>query len=167
MDKTNIFGSNLCQAKNDYTTYGINFSLFSAPKIKYCLTIDKNVNNQQHMTFKGFNDSKRLLDRSQYFKMLDGKKISVLLPRSWKNSFKNGFFISIKRKRCKECKGEILCIKCNNQVNEIKKFETNINLSKKQAPNRFGHMLPFCKLSICCQLLVIVYLLYTLFKFFN
>ena len=26
------------------------------------------------MTFKGFNDSKRLLDRSQYFIMLEGKK---------------------------------------------------------------------------------------------
>ena len=26
------------------------------------------------MTFEGFNDSKRLLDRSQYFNMLEGKK---------------------------------------------------------------------------------------------
>ena len=31
---------------------------------------------EQHMTFKGFNDSKRLLDRSQNFDMFDGKKIS-------------------------------------------------------------------------------------------
>ena len=30
------------------------------------------------MTFKGFNDSKRLLDRSQYFDMLDGKKITAM-----------------------------------------------------------------------------------------
>ena len=26
------------------------------------------------MTFEGFNDSKRVLDRSQYFDMLEGKK---------------------------------------------------------------------------------------------
>ena len=38
------------------------------------------------MTFKGFNDSKRLLDRSQYFDMLDGKKISAMVPRYWKKS---------------------------------------------------------------------------------
>ena len=29
------------------------------------------------MTFKGLNDSKLLLDRSQYFDMLEGKKISA------------------------------------------------------------------------------------------
>ena len=29
---------------------------------------------QQHMIFKGFNDSKRFLDRSQYFDMLEGEK---------------------------------------------------------------------------------------------
>ena len=40
-----------------------------APKIKYVLTIDDYGIIQQHMTFKGFNDSKRLLDRSQYFDM--------------------------------------------------------------------------------------------------
>ena len=32
------------------------------------------------MTFKGFNDSKGLLDRSQYLNMLEGKKISAMLP---------------------------------------------------------------------------------------
>ena len=37
------------------------------------------------MTFEDFNDSKRLPDRSQYFDMLEGKKISAMLPKSWKN----------------------------------------------------------------------------------
>ena len=56
------------------------------------------------MTFKGFNDSKRLLDRSQYFDMLEGKKISALLPRSWKKSFDKGIILPKKMIRCHECK---------------------------------------------------------------
>ena len=37
---------------------------------------------KQHMTFKGFTDTKGLLDRSQCFNMLEGKKISAMLPKS-------------------------------------------------------------------------------------
>ena len=37
------------------------------------------------MTFKGFNDSKRLLDRSQYFDMLDGKKYQLCYQDRGKN----------------------------------------------------------------------------------
>ena len=33
------------------------------------------------------NKSKRLLDRSQYFKMIEGNKVSELLPRGWKKTF--------------------------------------------------------------------------------
>ena len=63
------------------------YGLFLAPKIKYCLTIDDYGIIQEHNTFKGFNDSKRLLDRSQYFKMIEGKEGSALLPKIWKKSF--------------------------------------------------------------------------------
>ena len=87
LDKANLVGKNLCQGKNDYQTGGIFYGLFLAPKIKYCLTINEFVVIQQHMTFIGFNDNKRLLDRSQCFDMLEGKKISALLPKSWKKSF--------------------------------------------------------------------------------
>ena len=48
----------------------------------YVLTVDEYGIIQQHLTFKGFNDSKRLLDRSQYFDMLVGRKISAMLRRS-------------------------------------------------------------------------------------
>ena len=58
------------------------------------------------MTFKVFNDSKRLLDRSQYFNMLEGKKISAMLPRSWKKSFNNEIIIPTKMRRCNECKAK-------------------------------------------------------------
>ena len=33
------------------------------------------------MTFKGFIDSKRLLDRSQNFTMLEGGKVTVMVPK--------------------------------------------------------------------------------------
>ena len=84
LDKANSVGKSLCQGKNDYKTGGIFYGLFLAPKIKYVLTIDDYGIIQQYMTFKGFNDSKRLLDRSQYFDMWEGKKITAMLPRSWK-----------------------------------------------------------------------------------
>ena len=120
LNKAELVGKNLYQGKKDYKTGGISYGLFLAPKIKYCLTNNEFGIIQQHMTFKGLNDSKRLLDRSQYFDMLEGKKISAMLPRSWKKSFDNGIVIPIKMKRCNECKGEILCDDCKNQVNEKK-----------------------------------------------
>ena len=95
------------------------------------------------MTFKGFNVSKRLLNRSQYFDMLDGKKISAMLPRSWKKSFNNGIVIPTKMRHCNACKDGILCTTCNNLIIEIKEFEANLNLIKREKPNDFGHMLPY------------------------
>ena len=75
--------------------------------------------------------------------MLEGKKISAMLPRSWKKSFNNGVVIPVKMRRCNECKNKILCTTCNNQVNENKEFEAILNLIKREAPNQFGHMLPY------------------------
>ena len=63
--------------------------------------------------------------------MLEGKKISARLPRSWKKSINNGVVIPVKMRRC------------NNQVNENKKFEAILNLLKRHAPNQFGYMLPY------------------------
>ena len=95
------------------------------------------------MTFKGFKDSKRLLDRFQYFDMLEGKKKTAMLPRSWRKSFNNGIIIPTKVRVCNESKDKILCTTCNNQVNENKKFEAILNLKKRDVPNQFGHMLPY------------------------
>ena len=80
------------------------------------------------MIFKGFNDSKRLLDRSQYFDMLDGKKITAMLPRFWKKSFNNGVILPTKMRQCNACKDGILCTLSNNQINENIEFEANLNL---------------------------------------
>ena len=79
------------------------------------------------MTFKGFNDSKRLLDRSQYFDVLEGRKISAMSPKSWKKSFSNGIAIPAKMRRCDNSKGKILCATCINQINQNKDFEANLN----------------------------------------
>ena len=73
LDKAILVGRNSCQNKNDNETGGIFYRLFLAPK-KDCLTINDFGINQQHRTFKGFNDSKRILDRSHYFKQLEGLK---------------------------------------------------------------------------------------------
>ena len=143
LDKANLVGKNLCQGKNDYKTGGMFYGLFLAPKIKYCLTINELGVIEQHMTFKGFNDSKRLLDRSQYFNMLKGKNITAILPRSWKKSFENGVIIPTKMRQCNVCKDGIICSTCNNQINENKEFEANLNLLKRKAPNEFGYMLPY------------------------
>ena len=81
LDKANLVGEGLCQGKNDYKTGGIFYGLYLAPKMKYCLTIDEYAVIKEHKTFKGFNDSKRLLDRSQCFKMKEGEKISPMLTK--------------------------------------------------------------------------------------
>ena len=143
LDKANLVGEGLCQGKNDYKTGGIFYALFLASKIKYCLTIDEYGIIKEHKTFKGFNDSKRLLDRSQYFKMTQGEKISAMLPRSWKKSFDDGIIIPTKMRFCNECNDNKMCIKCNNQINENKEFEANLNELKRHPPNEFGHMLPY------------------------
>ena len=103
LNRANLAGKSSCQGKNDYETGGIFYGLFLSPKLKYCLTIDEYGIIQQHMTFKGFNDSKRLLDRSQHFKMIEGKKISAMLPRSWKKSFNSGVVIPAKMRFCNVC----------------------------------------------------------------
>ena len=146
LDKANLVGKNLCQGKNDFKTGGIFYALFLAPKIKYCLTINDLGIIEQHVTFKGFNDSKRLLDRSQYFDMLNGKKITAMLPRSWKNSFNYGVIVPTKMRQCNACKDGILCVTFNNKINENKEFEANLNLLKRKAPNEFGYMLPCYKI---------------------
>ena len=78
--------------------------------------------------------------------MLIGKKISAMLPRSWKKSFNNGVTIPTKMRQCNECKDEILCVTSNNRINENKKFEANLNFLKRKAPNEFAYMFPYYKI---------------------
>ena len=109
LDKANLVGENFCQGKNEYESGGIFHRLFPAHKVKYCLTINEFGVIQQRMTFEGFNDSKGLLDRSQYSDMLEGKKISAMLPKSWKKLFNIGIVIPAKIRRCDKYTSKILC----------------------------------------------------------
>ena len=71
--------------------------------------------------------------------------IEAMLPRSSNKSFNNGNIMPVKMRFCNECGKEKHCDRCNNQVNENEEFEANLNLSKRQPPNEFGHMLPYFK----------------------
>ena len=124
--RAKLVGKTLSEGKKDYKSGGIFYGFFLAFKIKYCLTNFKFGIFQQHMTFKSFTDSKRLLYLSHYFYVSEGKKISSILPRSGKKSFKNGNVIPAKMKSCDECKDKTLCMTCNNQVNENKEFEASL-----------------------------------------
>ena len=96
LDEAKLFGEQLCQDKKDYESGGMFYGLFLAPK-KFCSKIDNNSLIQEHNIFRGFNDIKRLLERSHYFKMIEGKIISALLHKDWKESFSNGIVIPTKR----------------------------------------------------------------------
>ena len=94
--------------------------MFLAPKVKCCFTINENSIIQQHLFFKGFNDGKRLLDPYYVCNKLEGKKISAMLPRSWKKLFISGLVIPTKMRFCNECSGGKCCDGCNNQINTKK-----------------------------------------------
>ena len=95
------------------------------------------------MTFKNFIDSIRLIDQSQHFVMLEGEKMSIMLPKSWKKPLNNGIIIIVKLRRCDECKDKMLCMTCNNKNNENKDFKAILNILKRKAPSDFGYMLPY------------------------
>ena len=85
LDKVNLVGEELFQGKNVYKTGGIFYGLFLGAKANYCLTMEYYGIIQEHKTFKGFNDSKRLSDRSQNFKKIEGKKYQLCYQDSGKN----------------------------------------------------------------------------------
>ena len=49
--------------------------------------------------------------------MIEGEKISALLPKSWKKSFDSGINIPTKIRFCNEYNDRKMCDKCNNQIN--------------------------------------------------
>ena len=116
--------------------------MFLAPKIIYCLTINKYGVIDEHKTFKGFTNVSDDLDRKGCFKMFNGDKLVAKVPLSWKKSFSMGVAIPHKMKNCTECEKDILCDSCDILVNQNKEFSANLNEIKRERPNDFGHMLP-------------------------
>ena len=142
LDKAGLVGKNLLQGKNDYKDGCIFYGLFLAPKIKYCLTINKYGVIDEHKTFKGLTNVSNNLDRKEYFKMVDGDKLIAKVPLSWKKSFSLGVVIPHKMRNCSNCIKDLLCDDCDKLVNQNKEFSANLNELKREKPNDFGHMLP-------------------------
>ena len=117
-----MVGKGLLQGKNDYKDGGKFFGLFPAPKIKYCLTINKYGVIDEHKTFKGFTNVSDNLERKEYFKKADGGKIVAKVPLSWKKSFSQGVVIPHKMRNCHYCKKDILCDIRDELVNQKKRI---------------------------------------------
>ena len=122
---------------------GFFYGLFLALEKKCGLTTNDFGNIEEHKTFERFNVSKRLLDRFQFFKMIEGKNITATLPKKWKKSFRSGVIIPAKMRFRNESNDEILCDRSSSQINENK--EGNLNLLKRQPPNQFCCTLPYLK----------------------
>ena len=139
-----MIGKNRLQGKNDYGQGGICYGLFLAPKIKYCLTINKYGVINEHKTFEGYTNVSNNLDRKEYFNMADGGKLIAKVPLSWKKSFSMGVVIPNKMRNCTDCKKDILSENCDKLVNQKKELSANLNQLKRESPNN----LAICYLSI-------------------
>ena len=142
LDKAGLVGKNLLQGKNDFKDGGKFYGLFLAPKIKYCLTINKYGVIDEHKTFKGFTNVSDNLDRKEYFEMLDADKLTAKVPFSWIKGFSHGVILPHKMRNCIKCTKDILCDDCDKLVNQKKELSDNVNELKREPPNDVGHMLP-------------------------
>ena len=142
IDKAGFVGKRLLQGKNDYKDGGIFYGFFLAPKIKYCLTINKHAVIDEHKIFKGFTNVSDNLDRKECFKMSEGDKLVAKVPLSWKKSFSKGIVKLHKIRNCNKCSKDQLCDDCDKLVNQIKEFSANLIEIKRESPNEFDHMLP-------------------------
>ena len=70
LDKTGLVGKNFSKRKNYYKDGGLFYALFLAPKIKYCLTINKHGINHENKTFQRFTNMSANSERKEFFKML-------------------------------------------------------------------------------------------------
>ena len=113
LDKARLVGKRQLQGNNDYKNGGFFYGLFLAPKIKYCLTINKYVVIDEHNTFKGFTNVSDNLDRKEYSKMFNGDNLIAKVRLSWKKSFSMGVVIPHKMRNCKKCRKDLLCDGCH------------------------------------------------------
>ena len=142
LDKTGLVGKGLLQGKNGHKDGGIFYGLFLAPKIKYCLTLQKFGVFDEHKTFKGFTNVSDKLDRKEFFKMAGDDKLVAKVSLSWIKSFCQGVVIPHKIKSCNKCTKDILCDDFDKLVNQNKEFTAILNELKREKPNDFGQMLP-------------------------
>ena len=142
LNKAGLVGKNLLRGKNDYGDGGIFYALFLAPKIKYCLIINKYGIINEKKCFKGVTNVLEKLNRKEFFNMADGKNLIAEVSLNWKKSFSQKVVIPHKMRYCIDCKNDSLCESCDKFVNQKKEFSANLNEIKREAPNGFSHMLP-------------------------
>ena len=143
LEKAGLVGQNLLQGKNEYgPDAGIFYGLFLAPKIKYCLIINKYGVIDEKKCSKGFTNVPDILNRKEYFKMADGDNLIAKVPLSWKKFFSLGVIIPHKMRNCNECAKDMPCDDCDKLVNQKKEFSANLNELKREKPNGYGLMLP-------------------------
>ena len=82
------------------------------------------------------------LDRKDYFKIFNGDKLIAKVPLSWKKSFNMGVVIPHKIRNCFNCKNDILYDGCDKLVNQNREIPANLKKLKREAPKKFGQMLP-------------------------
>ena len=96
--KAGLVGKNRLKGKNDYKEGGFWYGLFLAPKIKYCLTINKFGVLDEQKTFKSFTNVSDNLNGKECFNMAEGGKMVAKVPLIWKKSFSQGVVIPHKKK---------------------------------------------------------------------
>ena len=99
LKKAGYVGDILRQWKNDYADGGIFYGLFEAPKMKLCNAMDKYGTLRETINFKGFHDTKSLLNADKFFKLKDGETLNGEPPLPWKRSIAHEKTIDKKRKR--------------------------------------------------------------------
>ena len=109
-----------------------------APKIKYCLTINKYGVIDEHKTFEGFTNVSDNLDRKEHFKLFESDKLIAKVPLNWKQSISQGVVISHKMRNCSNCTKDVLCDDCDKLVDQNKKFSANLVGLKREAANEYG-----------------------------
>ena len=110
------------------------YGLFLAPKIKHCLTINEYGIMEEHKIFKYFNNSKRILNRSQNFNMLEDKKYQLCCLKSGKNHLRMELIYQRKKRFCIECNDKRVCNGCITQSIENKDFDAILSSLKREAP---------------------------------
>ena len=93
LDKAGLVDKKRLQGKNNYKEGGIWYGFFLAPKIKYCLTINKYGVIDEHKTFKRFANVSDNLDRKEDFKNFNGDKLVAKIPLSCKKPISQGVVI--------------------------------------------------------------------------
>ena len=77
--------------------------------------------------------------------MINGNKVSSIVPLSRKKNFSMGIVNLSKTRFCNNCKGNIIFDTCNNRNNQVNQIEANLIDSKKLPTNDYGHMIPYFK----------------------